>query len=824
MSKFSFLVAGMILCAIPKFAQSQSFNLDSLGYFKNIGVNVMAFDDIYPEGHQGGIGIIMHGNRVAANGDLRLEATPGQWQPIPLQQERHLDIPSNTITVHLSYPDSSRHLKGFNPMIYPDLELNYQVKVKSVGKSILVSVDLDQPLPQEFIGKVGFNLELFPGALFGKTWIMDDQNGHFPIQPNGPNQIVNPEYHSGSYNPINANNIIAQPYAAGKQLVIQPDDPYNRLTIESKGTNLQLLDGRVNHNNGWFVVRSEIAPNTSKSAIEWIITPNVVKDWVYKPVVQLSQLGYHPAQPKEAVIELDQRDTLWHSAQLFHITSTGKQLIKNIKPKDAGNFLRYRYLKVDFSHVMEEGLYQIKYGKSESAVFRIAEDVYDRGVWQPVLEYFLPVQMCHMRVNEKYRVWHGCCHMDDAQMAPTSHNHFDGYVQGASTLTDFQTGDVVPGLNVGGWHDAGDYDLRVESQSGEVYILTLGHEAFKINYDETTINQETKITEIHQPDGKQDMLQQIEHGVLSLVGAYQSMGRLYRGIICNNLRQYVMLGDAVNMTDNILGNIDDRWVFTEDNAYREMSTAAHMAAASRVLKGYNDTLSQQALEVAMHLYELTKGKDNIQSVQIHAATELFLTTGENHYKEYLLSQTKYIKNHIQETGWFIGRADHVMRNQKFSTELRKGLLQYSDQLDKLGQETPYGIPYHPHIWGAGWGIQALGFQHYFLTKAYPEIFDSDIVFNALNFVLGCHPGKNTKSFASGVGANSATTAYGVNRGDWSFIPGGVISGTALIRPDFPELLDFPFLWQQTEYVMGGGSSHYMFLVLSVQQLLNDDVQ
>ncbi|MBR6415242.1 MAG: hypothetical protein IKS22_03955 [Bacteroidales bacterium] len=39
------------------------------------------------------------------------------------------------------------------------------------------------------------------------------------------------------------------------------------------------------------------------------------------------------------------------------------------------------------------------------------------------------------------------------------------------------------------------------------------------------------------------------------------------------------------------------------------------------------------------------------------------------------------------------------------------------------------------------------------------------------------------------------------------------------RQDFPELLEFPYLWQQTEYVMGGGSSHYMFLVLAAQSLL-----
>lgn len=53
------------------------------------------------------------------------------------------------------------------------------------------------------------------------------------------------------------------------------------------------------------------------------------------------------------------------------------------------------------------------------------------------------------------------------------------------------------------------------------------------------------------------------------------------------------------------------------------------------------------------------------------------------------------------------------------------------------------------------------------------------------------------------GARSTTTAYGLNRADWSYIPGGVVSGTNLVRPDLPELKDFPFPWQQAEYVLGG---------------------
>lgn len=112
-------------------------------------------------------------------------------------------------------------------------------------------------------------------------------------------------------------------------------------------------------------------------------------------------------------------------------------------------------------------------------------------------------------------------------------------------------------------------------------------------------------------------------------------------------------------------------------------------------------------------------------------------------------------------------------------------------INKSSAETPYGVPYRPAIWGAGWDIQSFAFRHYFVNKAFPELTNKEVIWNALNFVLGCHPGSNQASFASGVGSQSATTAYGLNRADWSYIP-GVVSGTALIRPDFPELLEFPF--------------------------------
>ena len=811
----------------------------SLGYFQNHGVDVMAFDDIYPEGHQSGVSILMHGRRLATGGDLRLEPTPGQWQPVPKQGERTLDTDAGVITTRLSYPDLSRHLAGFNPMIYPDFSFSYQVRVQGEGDSVRVTVDLDQPVPPEFLGKLCFNLELFPGDLFGQPWIMDGKQGIFPRQPNGPvlKRPSNLE-HSGhlpaenaaadldrltdfgkEFSPIVADDLIAEPYAVGAVFTLRPDEPLYRFTVESKTADLKLYDGRMNHNNGWFVLSSEVPAGKTENAIEWVITPNVVEDWLYTPVVQTSQVGYHPDQPKVAVIELDARDGNRLTPVLCRLTPKGEEEVFTCAAEPWGKFLRYEYLKFDFSSVTEEGMYRVRYGASCSSFFRIAEDVYDRGVWQPVLEYFLPVQMCHMRVTEKYRVWHDLCHDDDARMAPLDLNHFDGYRQGKETLTKYQPGEIVPGLNVGGWHDAGDYDLRIESQAGECYILSLAFEEFGVNHDTTTIDQKRKITEIHQPDGKNDILQQIEHGLLSVLGAYRALGRPYRGIICNDLRQYVLLGDGAAMTDN-LPSEDDRWVFTEELPWRDLSTAAQLAACSRAMKNFNDGLSREALTAAKELFEKTSAatEQEIKS-KIHAAVELYLTTGESAYRAFLLENQNFITARINDLGWIVSRAVKELNDEGFAAAIQGALKDLKRHYDELSGETPYGIPYRPHIWGAGWDIQRLGFQYYFLLKTFPEVFSADFIYDSLNFILGCHPGSNTASFASGVGTKSATVAYGINRADWSYIPGGVISGTALIRPDFPELLEFPFLWQQTEYVMGGGSTHYMFLVLAAQQLL-----
>ncbi len=810
--------------SLPQIAVAQDpLALTDAGYFSAQGVDVMLADDFYPEGHQGGVSIILNGRRLATNGDLRLEPTPGQWSPIPRLVERTVDTATGEIRAHYAYPDPKRDRTGFNPIIYPDFAFDYTVRVRpdpansaADTPAFRIIVDLHEPLPAEWAGRVGFNWEFFPGYFFGAHYQLDDQTGLFPRQANGPTRL-NPD--ASSADKVIGDAVQPVPLATGRRLFIAPDQPDRRVIITVvKGGDLALYDGRAQHTNGWFIVRATLPAESTTNALEWIVRPFVLPDWIRPAVVQTSQVGYHPAQPKFAIVELDRRSAIEGVVELERFAADGSREPVLSQPAAAaawdGTFLRYRYLKFDFSAVTEPGIYQVRHGSARSTAFRIDPGVYDRDVWQPTLETFLPVQMCHVRVNDRYRVWHDFCHLDDALMAPTDLNHFDGYVQGPSTLTDFAPGDYVPGLDRGGWHDAGDHDLRIESQIHTVYGLALAWEHFHPDYDNTTVDQSTRLVELQQPDGAPDLLQQIEHGLLSIVPAYESLGRLYRGIITPTLRQYVLLGDPTAGTDNTSGGADDNWVFTENNPRREIDTAAGLAAGARALRDFNPDLADRALRIAVELWDTTTGDQPAH--RITAAVELLLATDDARYADWLRENTTAITTSFDHTGWAVGRTLARIEDAAYRTALRTAAQAHAATVAAQAAETPYGIPYRPAIWGAGWMIQSFGRRAYYLHETWPDLYPKDYYLNALNFVLGCHPGDNPHSFVSGVGAHSVEVAYGINRADESYIPGGIVSGTALIRPDFPELLRWPYLWQQTEYVLGYGTTDYLTLALAAQ--------
>ena len=107
MKKFIAGAASLMLCMG---LHAQDFRINPSGYFENGGANVMVFSDVYPEGHQGGLTLVLNGDRRAAGGDVRFEISQGQWQGLPKMRKRVVDEAANEIRVTLSYPDSAKHM------------------------------------------------------------------------------------------------------------------------------------------------------------------------------------------------------------------------------------------------------------------------------------------------------------------------------------------------------------------------------------------------------------------------------------------------------------------------------------------------------------------------------------------------------------------------------------------------------------------------------------------------------------------------------------------------------------------------------------------
>jgi hypothetical protein len=815
----------------------EPFCLNESGYFSKNGVSLMAFQDLAEDSHQGGIILIQETNRTASNGNLRLEASPGQWSPTAKMLSREVDSEKQEIRVRLAFPDPDKHHRGFNPLHYPDLELAYQVRIRASGPSILVDVDLNQPLPEAWAGEVGFLIELFPNDLFGQPWLMDGQGGIFPRFPSGarlrptakvPVQLAENESMQRLL-PLHHHQGEAIALATGRKFTLGADGQRSPLQIESQNGPLELLDGRVTHANGWFILRSPIPAGAMKNAVSWRITPQCSPEWRYPTTIQHSQVGYHPAQEKRAVIECDPRMKSAPLIRLLRLNHDGEpSVIKEGPAIEWGPYLRYRYFQFDFSDCREPGMYVLESSEGRSTAFAIAGDVYHRNVWQPTLDYFLPIQMGHMRVKEKYRLWHDDSHRDDARMAPINTLHFDGYAQGPSTLTPFESGAHVPGLNQGGWYDAGDEDFRIESQAGEVFVLSTLHEAFAIDRDNTRIDQQRRQVELREPDGNPDLLQQIEHGLLSIVGAYESLGRLYRGIIVPTLDQYVMGGDFSGQTDNEIYDpskgktADDRWVFTEENPAREFHAIADLAASVPAMRSYHEALAQRTLACIHGLWEFPRsvGSDAVRFARLRALVECFRIEPNEAMRNQILAEKDWICAHFDDAGWIAARVVRQINDPGFEEALRACAQNYHQRIREERKQSPYGLALNLQLWGRAWHLQRLAFQHYFIQQAFPaddgDLFPQQV----LHYLLGKHPGGPSRSYASGVGAKSKLAAYGFNRMDGACIPGGVVVGTALIAPDFPELKEFPFLWQQSEYVLGGGSTHFVHLALAVDAALN----
>jgi len=793
------------------------------GYFEKPGVNVMVFSSQYNgmffDEKTAGIEIVHHGVRTATGGAVRLEPTPEQWDLIPVLENRSVDHGRSTIEAGLTYKEYNFHSR---------------VQVTAKDKGVEISVYLDQPLPEKLAGNAGFNLEFLPAAYFEKTYLADGKPGNFPLYPSSETRMESadkkiPQFagHTTFDDRGRHEFIIPSPLATGRTLVLAPEDAERRVLIRSTDAELQLFDGRNLGQNGWFIVRSLLPAGKTGKVLSWYLEPNAIPGWKRKPVIEFSQVGYIPEQDKKAVIELDKADAPLPEAVLFQVTEEGREVEKLRGPVHSwGRYLRYNYEVFDFSQVKEPGVYFLQYGGQRTNPFRISPNVFADS-WHPTLDVWFPVQMDHMEVNEAYRVWHGASFLDDALQAPVNRQHFDGYSMGASTQTKYKSLERIPGLAVGGWYDAGDFDIQTGSHCDAVLALVDAWEKFKLQRDETYIDYPTRYVDIHRPDGSPDILQQIRHGVLNMVAQVKNIGHPVRGIVVPNLHQYHHLGDGSMETDNLpynpglkpfetdgrsSGTMDDRWAFTERTVFLDYYTAAALAAASRALKGFDDTLATQSLFYARQLWReddsLSKQDTSRfaamfrRNLRTTAALQLYLTTREEGFSREFQDGIWSALDRSVQFGMLTALQAVPYLDEAYKNKLRPYVAKYKEMSDGYTRQNPYGVPMATGGWGGNGGIVNWGITCYYAHRVFPDVMSAAYVFRGLDYLFGCHPYSNI-SFVSAVGTRSKKITYGNNRADFSYIAGGVVPGILILKPDFPENKeDWPFFWGENEVTVG----------------------
>ncbi|HPI68237.1 MAG TPA: cellulase N-terminal Ig-like domain-containing protein [Bacteroidales bacterium] len=836
MKRLLFLSIVMLLLAAcnSDSDSGQDLKLNDLEYFETQGVNVLVYNNLFTGGFNdektAGIELIHHGVRTAQGGAIRLSNTPEQWDLVPAIPTRTVDSVSQSIESVLRYED---------------YDFDSRVVVTAKGKGVEISVYLDNPVPAELEGSAGFNLEFLPSQYWGKTYLMDGRPSLFPryvvgntITRSNSEKIKQFKGYVTSDDRGTGKFIDPLPLETGRTLILAPDEPERFVKITSHDTDVMLFDGRILAQNGWFVVRSLLPAGKTGKVLTWTVEPNAIKGWVREPNIGFSQVGYIPSQQKVSVIELDKKDKPLANASVYKIDENGEASeVFNGKIEPWGDYYKYHYVKFDFSSVNDPGIYYIQYGDFKTNNFLIEDNVYDK-MTDATSDIWIPIHMNHMFVNEAYRVWHGEPFKDGYLQAPPNTDHFDLHGQGPTTDTRFKGLELIPGLNVGGFFDAGDFDIETGSNIGVVQNFVQTWEYFEPLRDQTFVDQKQRYVDLHRPDGTPDILQFIEHGTMQLVAQAEIIGHMAQTLSNSVLDNYHHLGDAASITDGLpynrnlgpyevardgrsSGVKDDMWAFTSRNPGLDLRAATMFAAASRALKGYNDNLSARALRQSKRLLEESTellanrpqggGFRGGGAANMETNLQLYISTGEQQYiDEFQELLWPALERNVSYT---ILTALHAIphMDESFKEKLRPYVVKYKEYIDELENDNPYGVPIGLGNWAGGGSIVSFGTTICFANKHFPDIIDASHAFKATNWLFGCHPYHNYSLVATIGATRPKEVFYGNNRADFSFIPGNVAPGILFRQPDhFENYDDWPFIWGQNEGTIGGNTSYLIF--------------
>lgn len=404
----------------------------------------------------------------------------------------------------------------------------------------------------------------------------------------------------------------------------------------------------------------------------------------------------------------------------------------------------------DFSAFSQSGTYRIVAAGETSCEFEISDTVYTDLFRTMSRSLFL--SRCGTAISSEHggKYARNSCHTRGAWPHHSTGEHSSS-----------------PRPVVGGWHDAGDFGRYVVPASIAIWHMLSGYDWFPELFHRDNLN----IPE--SGNGIPDILDEVRFELEWMLTMQRDDGAVYHKVTTEKYQGW-------KMPENDVDSLFQHCISTNATA----DFAASMAQASRVYESYDSKFSAAALSASMAAWSFLMentgvipegGFANPEGTQsgtysdrsdgderLWAAAELFTTTGDERFSDYLaenLPRTPFYSTNGWAERQMIALLSFVMADNStqapmLHSEIETYLLSYANSLVTISQNNAFGntLKVWQYIWGSNGGVLNNGYILTALGKQYKSESYLAAAQSHLDYMLGCNA--VNYSFVTGVGTHS----------------------------------------------------------------------
>jgi endoglucanase len=494
--------------------------------------------------------------------------------------------------------------------------------------------------------------------------------------------------------------------------------------------------------------------------------------------IVVNQVGYYSNSPKIAL--LVNSSIFWkNTVELVESKSNQAVFAVNLGGHNPDEASKHSTQTIDFTSFNKEGTYYLKYGKLQSYPFQIGKDAYQDALTKLLRSYYL--QRCGVAVSDRASgINHPPCHIKDGLLA-----HKDSINPAGKSIRA-----------VGGWHDAGDFGKYVSSTAVTIGRLLNVYEQYPKIFTDRQLN----IPE--SGNGKPDILDEVKVGLDWMLTMQRSDGAVYRKL------------SGKNWPGKIVPHEDTQQRFIYGISTPETAKfAAAMAMAGRLYTSYDAKLAQTYLQAAQKAwaflqkeqsmkvdwvdgddsgsgkYLYTEGDYDPEGAlrtdkddRVWAAAELFITTGDDTFEQYLIQTVPLFSYTLFE--WAdpssLGMIDYLMQTRRQGIDdlkqlIKEKLTARADSLVQQVSSSGYRLANNVFIWGSNKRAAEEGITLFYAYRVTGNQAYLKAAVEQLDYLLGRN--HFNKSFITSVGTKSVRYVHHrIAQAKKIVIPGLMVNG------------------------------------------------